>query len=115
MGQHAEYGSIAHAALVDEACELGARALHFGMHSPCANEQSTTIFGKKHSPRAAFEQFHAELAFQLVYRPRNRRLGAKQRGAGPIRAALIGNREECSQVAQLGLHLCRGPVRNRDG
>jgi len=45
--------------------ELAACALHFGMHPPCPHEESPTIFRKEHSPHAAFEQLHAELAFQL--------------------------------------------------
>src|SRR5207249_11378771 len=89
MRQHAEYRGIAHATLVREGGDLATRPLHFGMHPLCADEERATIFRKEHSPRAAFEQLHAELAFQLVYRTRNRGRGAKQGGTRPSRATLI--------------------------
>jgi hypothetical protein len=55
-------------------------------------------------PRAALEQLHAELAFKLVDRSRDRGLRAEQRGASEVGAALFGDGEEDAQVAQLGLH-----------
>ncbi len=108
MCQHAEYRSIAHAALVREGGELATRPLHFSMRSSCADEERAPIFRQQHPPGAAFEQLDAELVFELVNRTRNRRRGAKQGGTRPIRAALIGNREERSQVTQLRLHLFDG-------
>ena len=105
VGQHAEYRGIAHAALLDQGGELCASALHFGVYPPGAHEEGATAFGQEHSPRTALEQLDAELVLELVDGARNRGRRAKQGGAGPIRAALIGNREESSQVAQLGLHL----------
>jgi hypothetical protein len=78
------------------------------MHPPRANEKRATVFGQEHPPRAALEQLDAELVFELVNGARNRRRRAKQGGAGPIRATLIGNREERSQVAQLRLRLFHG-------
>jgi hypothetical protein len=107
VGQHAEYRGIAHGALLDKGPELGASALHLGMHPPCAHEQRATVFVQQHASRAAFEQLDAELVFELVNGARDRGLRAKQGGAGLIRAAVIGNREECSQVAQLRLHVFR--------
>jgi hypothetical protein len=104
MSQHAEYRRIAYTALGREGGELAAGALHFGMRPPSAHQERSPAFGKEHAPRAAFEELDAELAFQLVNRTRNRGLGAKQGGTRPIHAALIGNREERSHVAQLRLH-----------
>jgi hypothetical protein len=63
---------------------------------------------KERAPGAAFEQLDAELAFHPVNRTRNRGPGAKQGGTRPIDAALVGNREERSYVAQLRLHRLRG-------
>jgi len=54
--------------------------------------------------RPPLEQLDAQLAFELVDGARYRRLRTKQRGTGPIRADLVGDGEECAQVAQLGLH-----------
>ena len=108
MGKHPEYSGIAHAALPDERSELGASALHLGMHPPRAHEEGTTVFGQEHPPRAALEQLDPELVFELVNGARNRRRRPKQGGPSPICAALIGNREERSQVAQLRLHLFHG-------
>jgi hypothetical protein len=108
MREHPEYRSIAHAALSREGGDLAARELHFGTRPPCAHEERATAFRKEHAPRAAFEKLDTELAFQLVNRTRNRGLGAKQGGTRPIHAALIGNREERSYVAQLRLHRFHG-------
>src|SRR5438876_7275650 len=88
-GQHAEYRGIAHAALLDDGCEVGARALHFGVHALRAHVQRAAIFGEEHSPRPAFEQLHAKLAFELVYRARDCRLRAKQCGTRSICATLL--------------------------
>jgi len=108
VGKHPEYSGIAHATLPDERSEFGASALHLGMHPLCAHEEGATVFGQQHSPRAALEQLDPELAFELVNGARNRGRRPKQGGASPICAALMGNREERSQVSQLGLHLFHG-------
>jgi hypothetical protein len=84
-----------------------ARALHLGLHAPCPHEQRATVFGQQHPARAALEQLDAELLLDLVDGPGDGGLRPEQRGAGPIRAALIGDGKERPHLAQLGLHRFR--------
>jgi hypothetical protein len=81
-----------------------ARALHLGAHALCANQQPAAVLGQQHSTRAALEELDAEYVLQLVDRARHGRLRPEQRDAGAVRAALVGDREERSKLAQLGLH-----------
>ena len=85
------------------------------MHASCAHEERATVFGQEHSSRAALEQLNAKLMFELVNGARNCGLRAKQGGAGLICAAVIGNRKERSQVAQLRLHLSFASKMDRNG
>src|SRR5205085_12286677 len=72
VGQHAEYRSIAYAALGRESSELATCALRFTMRPPRTHEKRATALRKEHAPRAAFEELDPEVAFQLVNRTRNR-------------------------------------------
>jgi hypothetical protein len=96
--QQAEYRCVT-IAFLRERRELGTRTLHFRMDAARPHRKSSTVFGDEHTSRTPFEERDAELGLQPVNRTRHGRLCTEQGEARAIGAAVIGNREECSQLA----------------
>ena len=96
--EHVEDRRIALASLARDGGDLGARVLHLRLHPLRPHQQRAAELGQQHAARAALEQRDVEFPLELADRPRDGRLRAKDGGARAVRAALLGDGEECAKV-----------------